>query len=169
MYKSISTPIEAIATEGMEQEMLICHPDLMRMKILNPNFPKELCNSAQEDLLKGPIQALMNEFSDIFDDGDEIFKPMAGPPMHIHHKKGLITPARTLTGRQIPIHQEKAANKTIQSLLKASIIRQVYKPTEWISVAVFVTVTFCTVVQLAPGYVYMSECNSTQNDQSNSV
>ncbi len=94
-YKNI-TPIEAIATEGMEQDMLICYSDLVKMKILRPNFPKVVCNSTQEDPLKG------------------------------------------LTVHRIPIHQEKATNETIQSLLKAGIIRQVYEPTEWISPALFV-------------------------------
>ncbi len=110
----VLTPIEAIATEGMEQEMLICCTDLVKMKILHPNFPKEVCNSAQEDPLKGPMRALMNEFSDIFDNGDEVLKPLARPPMQIHLKKGPITPAKTLTARWIPIHQAKTANETIR-------------------------------------------------------
>ena len=133
--------------------MLICYTDLVKMKVLPPNFPKEVCNSAQGDLLKGPMEALMNEFSDIFDDGDKVLKPMAGPPM----QKGPITPARTLTTRRIPIHQEKAANKTIQSLLKAGIIRQVYEPTEWISPALFVTKPNGKV-QLVTDYRQLNKC-----------
>ena len=156
-YKHMTTPIEAIATEGMEQNMLICYTDLVKMKILHPNFPKEVCNSAQGDPLKGPMEALMNEFSDIFDDGDEVLKPMAGPPMQIHLKKGPITPARTLTARRIPILQEKAANETIQSLLKAGIIRQVYEPMEWISPALFVAKPNGKV-QLVTDYRQLNKC-----------
>ncbi len=137
-YKDIDTHIEAITTEGMEQLMLICYSDLVKKRILNPTFPREVCHSAQQNPLKEPLTALIDEFSDIFNDGDEILKPMIGPPMHIHLKKGPIKPIWVLTAQRVPIHLEKAANEAIQAVLKASVIRPVHKPTEWISPALFI-------------------------------
>ncbi len=59
--------------------------------------------------------------------------------------------------------------------LNAEHVLRVRRP--WVRIPVHCTVLgisnvaqrYNTVVQLAPGYVYMSECNSTQSDQSNSV
>ncbi len=96
--------IEAIATEGVTETMLICHLDLVKMRLLNPIVPRELCNSMQDDPLNGPMQKLLEEFSDIFNNRDEVLKPMTGPPMHIHLKKGPLTSTRALTAMESPLY-----------------------------------------------------------------
>ena len=64
--------------------------------------------------------------------------PMAGKPMHIYLKEGLIVPDRVTTARVIPKRMEVPANKAVQDLLEKKIITPVSTPTDWCSPAFFV-------------------------------
>jgi len=90
--------------------------------------------------LENPLSfdKILEQFQDVFDESS--ITAMEGEPMHIYldREDPNYRPARTLTARPIPIHQQDEAKKVIQMFEKSGVIERVREPTEWISPAFFV-------------------------------
>lgn len=111
------------------------------MRILPASFPCVLNHVSS--MATSSLDSLFSEFDDIFmDETDGAFpelKAMIGPPMHIYLRKDIpIRPTRCLHVRRIPLGFEEVANREIDSLLAAGVIRRVNEPTAWISPAAFI-------------------------------
>ena len=71
-------------------------------------------------------------------------KPMSGPPMKLHFKKGVlekgIKPKKVFTATQTPIHLKKPAEKTLKEAMKSGLLEEVpvNEPSEWCSRGFFV-------------------------------
>ena len=83
------------------------------------------------------VKFLKKLYKDIFHDNLNA-TPMAGAPMHIYLKEGVIVPCRVTTARVIPRRMETPAAKAVQDLLDKKVIVPVSTPTEWCSPAFFV-------------------------------
>ena len=111
------------------------------MRILPASFPCVLNHVSS--MATSSLDSLFSEFDDIFmDETDGAFpelNAMIGPPMHIYLRIDIpIRPTRCLHVRRIPLGFEVVANREIDSLLAAGVIRRVNEPTAWISPAAFI-------------------------------
>ena len=139
-FQGVKTRVLALVAKNLHESLLICKFDLIRMKILPASFPSVLNHVSS--VTTNSLDQLFSEYEDIFADAtDGVYselKPMDGPPMKIHLRKDVtIKPTRCLHVRRIPLGFEETANREIESLLAAGVIRRVEKPTAWISPAAF--------------------------------
>ena len=146
-YGGLVTPVLALVSSDLRNEMLISEKDLKAMKILPKQFPDVLqdpenrVQANQVTLLSDKekvaiTEAIQREFHEVFKDKLPE-EPMAGEPMEIHVKSSAI-PTRCLTARSIPLHWQEPANEAIESLLQSGVLTRETEPTKWISPGFFV-------------------------------
>ena len=158
-YEGTSVIVKALVSKDIEGDILVSWHDLQLLKVLPPNFPAridaidsvalsesvsvytsssenfELSDDQQQQLKK-----VTDKYSDVFGAfGSTKLRPMKGPPMQIHLKKGIpIRPKRVLTARAIPLGMHEEAEQILKQALEDGILRRVEGPTEWVSPAFFV-------------------------------
>ena len=142
-FKNVATPVEAIVTSDIKDDILISCQDLIRMNVIPKTFMQlqhcRACKTSNDSELDHSLQSLIQDYNDVFEPAEQGLKPMKGPPMHIHLKKdAAIKPIKILTSRRTPIHLEEAAEKEINSLVDQGILKKVDHPTSWCSPAMFV-------------------------------
>ena len=151
-YYGRRTPSSVLVAEGLHEDLLISREDQIKMGILPACYPKpfeatcaNVADAAGEEDTSLPadiqrqLDALIEEFDDIFGDDPNQLKPMKGPPMKIKLKEGIeIKPTHITMARSTPIHQESKVDYERGVLLKAGIIREVTWPTAWISPSQFI-------------------------------
>ena len=137
-FQGIMTPVMALVSSSMKDEMLVSMADLKRMNILPESFP----NVHSKRVSTTPVHLneisdkLKSEYSDVF--GDTLSQgPMSGKPMTIYLSPGA-KPTRCLTARTIPMHWKEPANQAIRQLVESGILIRETEPTEWISPGFFV-------------------------------
>ena len=140
-FQGVRTRVLCLVAKELHESLLISKYDLIRMRILPVSFPCVLNHVSS--VATSSLDELFSEFNDIFqDETDGVFselQPMVGPPMHIYLRKDIpVKPTRCLHVRRIPLGFEEIANREIESLLAAGVIRRVEKPTAWISPAAFI-------------------------------
>ena len=133
--------INAAVSRDLHGEMLVSWHDLILVEILPPNFPNTLPRSAEQSIRKVKTSddskdSLMEEFKDTISDSIAGRK-VKGPPASIKLKPGA-KPVRILRTKQVALHKQEEAKKTLEKLISNGIIVKTNEPTEWISPAHFV-------------------------------
>ena len=131
--QGITTPVMALVTSAMVNEMLISMGDLKRMKILPASFPSVNKTCIDLAALK---EAIVHDYPNVFRDKLRE-EPMAGEPMVIHLKEGAV-PTRCLTARSIPVDWQQPAAEAVLKLLDNNILQKEDNPTSWIATGFFV-------------------------------
>ena len=133
------TPIHALVSQRLREDLLICSNDLLSMGILPKSFP-HVCQAAQTKPSSLSLEELVTEYDDVFK--EDSLTPMACDPMHIHLRKTdpEYKPLRVSTARKTPLHFKKEADKLIADLLEKGVIEKVpvNENVEWCSPGFFV-------------------------------
>jgi len=142
--------IKALVTDAIEDEILLCWRDMIRLSIIPENFPTpqahmalkvEISQENAEQLkaedaeIKKRTEELFTEFADVISDSLPE-EPMKGPPMTIKLKDDPnMKPRCATTCKPIPFHMEEAAERCITQLVKDGIIEKVPvdEVCEWIN------------------------------------
>ncbi len=132
-YNGLTVRVHALLSSSMRNEFLLSWQDMIRLRILPGDFPTQIQLVAPDDL----IGQLTSDFSDVF--AATPAKSMAGPPMHIYLDPSQeIVGKKILTTRQVPLHQQDAADALIQQLVADGVLARVQEPTKFISRGFFV-------------------------------
>ena len=145
-YEGVMTPINALVSNNLVENFLICPHDLANMRVLPANYPHVIVPGPAvrqaETTGNSPLalEQMLEEYKDVFD--EETLTPMAGDPMHIHLRRDDPTykPLRITTARRTPLHFKKEADKLIKDLLARGVIEKVpaNENVEWCSPGFFV-------------------------------
>ena len=132
------TPVLALASSSMTNEMLISMNDLKAMGVLPTTFPNVYNNKIEVDVadMDDLRVKIKKDYADVF--GDKLSKePMYGHPMIVHLQANA-KPTRCLTARAIPLHWKEPADEAVQQLVDSGILVRETEPTDWISPGFFV-------------------------------
>ena len=145
-YEGILTPINALVSNDLLKNFLICSHDLTRMRVLPETYPHVIVPGpvAHHTTTKGnsplTVEQLTEEYKDVFD--EETLSPMAGEPMHIHLRREdpEYKPLKITIARRTPLHFKKEADKLVRDLLEKGVIEKVpaNERVEWCSPGFFV-------------------------------
>ena len=136
--------INAAVSRDLHREMLVSWHDLILVEILPPDSPNTLPRSTEQSVRKlktdnNSKDRLMEEFKDTISDSIAGQK-VKGPPASIKLK-----PVRILRTKQVAIHKQEEAKKTLEKLISNGIIVKTNERTEWISPAYFVPKSDCSL------------------------
>jgi hypothetical protein len=168
-YDSARITVDALVSTALTEEMLFSFADLGRLGVLPPGYPRKQFPAEnelefQDDYLEDDylsaemfaivegfeqeiptaldpvLEALCEEFADVFDSSE--VTAMEGAPMQIHLRRSdpKYKPCKMYRARLIPHHWEEEADKTIQWFLDSGVVVKVptSEPTEWCSPGFFV-------------------------------
>ena len=144
-YENVLTPINALVSNNLVENFLICSHDLTRMRVLPKNYPHVIPGPvAHHTKAAGnsprTMEQLLEEFKEVFD--EETLSPMAGDPMHIHLRREDpdYKPLKVTIARRTPLHFKKEADKLVRDLLEKGVIEKVpaNERVEWCSPGFFV-------------------------------
>ena len=135
-YHGFTTPIMALVSSSMTNDMLISWKDLREMQVLPSSFPQALVRQIVHEDMAVLRSSLISKYPDVFNDKLSV-QPMAGPPMEIHLTEGA-TPTRCHTARSVPLHWKEPAEQAVQQLVESGILIHETGPTDWISPGFFV-------------------------------
>ncbi|NJL70883.1 MAG: hypothetical protein HC888_04345 [Candidatus Competibacteraceae bacterium] len=148
----ISTTVDVLVSEDLKDDVLVAWHDLQALGIIDSAFPHSdflkrkgtkknspvVCRAAHIDNCS-ELSDILKDFSDVLSDKLDASKVMKGPPLHIYTREDKsVSPWKSLTARQVPLHLKEAADKVVQEALAAGIIAPVTEPTDWISPGFFV-------------------------------
>ena len=137
--------IDALAVDNLHEEMLLSMNDLKRLGIISPLFPSIMTRSKVNAISKKinaekEIGKLTERYKDVFI--EDSVTPIKGEPATIvlNKKDPTYKPLKITTARQIPLHYQAAAEKTINLFVKSGVIEKVpeQEVSEWTSPAFFV-------------------------------
>ena len=134
---SISTDINALVSDAIQDEMLLSYTDLIALKIIPGGFPNTVFESCREITTSSECEKLIKDYPDIL--SDELSpRPMkTDKPMRIHLKEGAV-PRKVTSACRVPLHYKKEAEKTVNELVKKGVIVPANETTDWCSPAFFV-------------------------------
>ena len=110
--KSRTVPTQALVTTNLAHPVLISWHDMIRLGIINNQFPVPLALSVETSTR----QDIIDRFPTVFKDslGSE---PMTSEKVHLHLKPNA-TPFRVSAARQIPLRFREPAEACIKELLE---------------------------------------------------
>ena len=130
------TPIHALVSRDIAEDVLISAHDLLSMRILPSSFPHVYTAASRSSTLED----LVSEYADVFD--EDTLTPMVCEPMTIHLRRDdpNYKPLRMSIARKTPLHFKKEADKLIADLLSKGVIEKVpvNENIEWCSPGFFV-------------------------------
>ena len=145
-YENVLTPVNALVSNDLQENFLICSHDLTRMRVLPNNYPHVIVpgpaihQAKTEGYSPLDMDQLIADYQDVFD--EETLSPMAGEPMHIHLRRDDpdYKPLKISIARRTPLHYKKEADKLVKDLLEKGVIEKVpaNERVEWCSPGFFV-------------------------------
>ena len=126
-----TVPTEAIVTTNLAHPVLLSWHDLIRLKVIDENFPLS-ANTVTTSTRLEILDAYPTVFQDTLDS-----KPMLTEKVHLFLKPNAV-PYRVSAARQIPLRFREPAEACIKELLAKQVITPCHTPTEWCSPAFFV-------------------------------
>ena len=143
------TPIRALVSSSVTDDILVCWRDMIRLGIIHPNFPEpqfssclQVSDPTPEDItsIEARKDKLFEEYADVLCDTLPE-KPMKGPLMDIKLRTDLpVKPRFATTTKPLPTHYEEQAKTLVDKLVKDGVVEEV--PLDeicpWISPAFFV-------------------------------
>ena len=129
--KSNTIKTEALVTTNLAHPVLLSWHDLIRLNIINENFPQTV-NSVTMSARLEILKKYPSVFNDTLDPD-----PMVTEKVHLFLKPNTI-PYRVSAARQIPLRFREPAEACIKELLSKKVIAPCHTPTEWCSPAFFV-------------------------------
>ena len=118
-------------TTNLAHPVLLLWHDLIRLNIINENFPQTV-NSVASSSHLGVLDKYPGVFKDTLDP-----EPMVTEKVHLFLKPNA-TPYRMSGARQIPLRFREPAEACIKELLNKKVITPCHEPTEWCSLAFFI-------------------------------
>ena len=136
-FQGKSALIDALVSEDLKDIILLSWYDAEELGSLSITRYVSLGDPSER------IEKNKKKFSKILKDSLSD-KPMDGPPMKIHFKKGVLAkgifPKKVYTAGQTPLHMKKAADRALKIAIKNKLIEEVpvNDPSEWCSRGFFV-------------------------------
>ena len=142
-FRGITTPVMALVSSNMSQDLLISMGDLKKMKVLPkefPDLPAYVIRVTNGTIMSRKIDMaadeIRQEFLDVLSDALPE-TPMAGEPMTIHLVEDA-KPTRCLTARSFPLHWKVPAEQALSQMIDRHILVREPGPTDWVSPGFFV-------------------------------
>ena len=106
----ISADINTLASDTIQDEMLLSYTDLITLKIIPGGFPNTVVESCHEITTSSECEKLIKDYPDVL--SDELSpRPMkTDKPMRIHLKEGAV-PRKVTSMRRVPLRYEKEGEK----------------------------------------------------------
>ena len=154
-----SAIVNAIVSTDLRDDVLVSWHDLIRLRLLPPNFPcqgpaRARVVSSNRDMLK---DILLAKFPVVLSDELSHVPMSADKPMHVYLKTENIKPVRVSAPRKVPIRYQAEAEKTIKDLTNRGVIVAVTEPSQWCSPAFFVPKADGTRVRLVTDYTALNK------------
>ena len=138
--------IEAIVSSSLQDEIFLGWQDLINLGVLPKNFPEvdaevhKLNQTKQSDPIDLIAKKILERNKDVFKEEMDENTKMKGK-MTIHLKvplKDIKNPKRVTSVRKTPLGMQKAATKLTNKLIKAGVIKRVYRAPKFVAPAHFV-------------------------------
>ena len=154
--------INALVSPSLKQDAIICYNDLIRLRVLPPNFPGILnhssaiasCAEASMEVEEDSIERIIADYSDVFDAAK--LTPLRGGPMTIHINRDVpgYRPLQVLVARRTALHFVDPSEVALKWFLHSDVIEPVdiREPTEWCSPGFFVPKPASANVRLVVDY-----------------
>ena len=121
-----------IASDLSGDSMLVAWHDLQPLEVIPHNFPARISVALSKEL----TTEIMKEFPTVFRDklGE---MPMNVPKMKIVLAENTV-PYRISTSLQVPLRFQRAAEKTVDDLVRLKVIKEDGEPQDWCALGFFV-------------------------------
>ena len=108
----ITTNINALVSDAIQDEMLLSYTDLIALKIIPGGFPNTIVETCREISTNSECENLIKDYPDVL--SDELSpRPMrTEKPMHMHLMEGAV-PRKVTSACRVPLRYEKEAELTV--------------------------------------------------------